>query len=134
MRMPRMRTWHWLIAGALFILLACVVIHLFLDDKIADWANRRAFDADLWRQPDQAAPYSAWPPRLCMVDALLASGRLNGMTESQVLELLGPPDSKSVGLNYYLGPERGFLGIDSETLVIEFGADGKVSRPRIYRD
>ena len=69
-----------------------------------------------------------------MVDDLLASGRLNGMTESQVIAILGPPDSRSIGLSYYLGPERGFIRIDSETLIVEFGADGKVSRPHIYRD
>jgi hypothetical protein len=70
-----------------------------------------------------------------MVDDLLASGRLKDMTESQAIELLGPPDSKTVSFSYYyLVPERGFIRIDSETLVVEFGMDGKVSGARIYRD
>jgi hypothetical protein len=72
-----------------------------------------------------------------MVHDLLASDRLNGMTKSQVIELLGPPDapySERLGLSFYLGPERGFMGIDSETLIVEFGVDGKLSRARIDRD
>jgi len=69
-----------------------------------------------------------------MVDDLLASGRLNGMTETQVFEFLGPPDGKRLGFSYYLGPERGFMRIDSETLIVEFSAKGTVSRARIYRD
>jgi hypothetical protein len=134
MKFQQMSTRHWRIARALAVALLCVLIPLILSGTIADWTHRRAFDADLWKKRDQTAHHSDWPPRLCMVDDLLARGRLKAMTESQVIDLLGPPDSKSLGFSFYLGPERGFMSIDSEILVIEFGTDGKVSRQRIHRD
>jgi hypothetical protein len=58
-----------------------------------------------------------------MVDDLLASGRLNGLTEGRVIELLGPPGGKLPGFYDHLGPERGFIRIDSEGLLVEFGSD-----------
>ena len=82
-----------------------------------------------------------WPPRLCMVDDLLSSGRLDGLTRKQVVDLLGPPadqnfpaGAQSCDIHYYLGPERGFIRIDSEWLFITFGDDGKVNRYWLYRD
>ena len=82
-----------------------------------------------------------WPPRLCMVDDLMSSGKLDGLTSQQVVELLGPPHDKSFpfgctqcDIHYYLGPERGFIRIDSEWLFITFGKDGKVTRYWLYRD
>jgi hypothetical protein len=82
-----------------------------------------------------------WPPRLCMVDDLMVSGRLMGMSSNQVVELLGPPHDKSFpfgavncDIHYYLGPERGFIRIDSEWLFLKFGPDGKVNRQWLYTD
>jgi hypothetical protein len=37
-------------------------------------------------------------------------------------------------LVYLLGPERGLIRIDSETLVIRLGPDGRVSDYRVVRD
>ncbi len=124
-----------LIIDTFCALVVCLVVWFFFGASIEEWTHRRRFDGELWTR-DLAADYSDWPPRLCMVDDLLARNRLNGMTSRQVVELLGPPDRNYPGfaVEYYLGPERGFLRIDSETLVIEFGSDGKVSRQKIHRD
>lgn len=114
---------------------------LFGSEAIKDRWHRRAFDAALWRRQELTKYDPQWPPRLCMVDDLIGRRVLRAKTEAQVIELLGPPTDRMVlpgtsacQLSYYLGPERGPFGIDSETLCIEVGTDGKVSRPWIHRD
>jgi hypothetical protein len=37
-------------------------------------------------------------------------------------------------LVYWLGPERGYMSIDSEWMVLRLGKDGKVAECRIVRD
>jgi hypothetical protein len=94
----------------------------------------RPFDAALWRQVNTADN----PVRLNMVEWLVRSGRLDGLTRSQVLELLGQPDGgpyfREWDLVYWLGPERGLMGIDSEWLVLRIGSDGRVAEYRVVRD
>jgi hypothetical protein len=95
----------------------------------------RRFDAVAWRGVQRTDDET----RLQMVDALLRSGRLNGLTRPQVVALLGPPDSGDYfrdrdNLVYWLGPERGIMRIDSEWLVIRVGPDGRVSRYELARD
>ena len=126
-------------------------IWCFFGSSIDNWLHQRKFDtvlwkADIWDNKKKQYIYDdAWPPRLCMADDLMASSRLLGMTKSQVIDLLGPPDQKSdfignrqrfIGatFSYYLGPERGFIRIDSEALILEFDADDKVSSQYIYQD
>ena len=52
--------------------------------------------------------------------------------------MLGSPKDhgyfKEYDLVYWLGPERGFLRIDSEWLAISFGEDGKVNEYLLVRD
>jgi hypothetical protein len=73
-----------------------------------------------------------------MTDDLVNSKKLNGLTRQEVLTLLGEPPKteyfKEYELVYYLGPERGFMRIDSEWLVLKFGTDGRISRAVIARD
>jgi hypothetical protein len=133
-----------LTAFTLLVVGGCVVLpmsYLVFSSLIDDWRHRRAFDVDLWRRQEVSQHDPHWPPRLCMVDDLLARGQLCGKTETQVVELLGLPTDKMVlpgttgcQISYYLGPERGPFGIDSEALCIAFGTDGKVSRQWIHRD
>jgi hypothetical protein len=117
------------------------VLWLFGSAAIEDRLHRRAFNADLWRRQEFTKHDRHWPPRLCMADDLIDRRILNGMTEVQVIELLGPPTDRMIlrgtstlQISYYLGPERGPLGIDSEALCIEVGTDGRVSRSWIHRD
>lgn len=114
---------------------------LVFGDTVAEWMHRQSFDAAAWRNQESTEHDVMWPPRLCMVDDLMASGRLHGLTSNQVIELLGPPEpagfpagAAGSDIHYYLGPERGFFRIDSEWLFLKFGDDGKVSHQWLYRD
>src|SRR5215212_8180343 len=89
---------------------------------------------------------AAWPDerqvqhgvRLKMADRIVATKMLTGKTRAQVVEMLGEPPPtgyfKSWDLVYYLGPERGFMGIDSEWLVVKLDGQGRVSDYRTVRD
>lgn len=122
---------------ATFVLLfAMIVFRPTLDNF---W-HRQAFNAEEWKDSKKSG-HTMWPPRLCMIDSLMDSRQLNGMASNQVIDLLGPPADKSFpygasqcDVHYYLGPERGFMRIDSEWLFIKFGEDGKVKRTWLYKD
>ena len=120
--------------GVLLFGVGLIFVWLTSGSDIAKWRNRRTFDAAVWRSDnssDITKPYTydrSWPPRLCMVDDLLASGLLNGLTKEQVIELLGPPNSEQTfEFYYYLGPERAVIRLDNEFLVVKFNVEGKVS-------
>ena len=61
--------------------------------------------------------------RGCMVDDLLERHELRGMTRAEIVALIGEPDSTrdfpEYDLVYWLGPERGLVGTDSEYLVMK---------------
>ena len=61
--------------------------------------------------------------RGCMVDDLLDRHELRGMTREQVIGLIGAPDSvrdlTDFDMVYWLGPQRGLIGTDSEYLVMK---------------
>jgi len=73
-----------------------------------------------------------------MVDDLTATRRVHGLTRAELLTLLGPSDQigkwRDWDLVYWLGPERGFMRIDSEWLVVKFDSSGRVASYRIVRD
>jgi hypothetical protein len=77
-------------------------------------------------------------PRLRMADALLRSEVLLGKPRAEIEAMLGPPTStdkfRDSGLVYWLGPERGFISIDSEWLTLNFDQAGKVRDARIVTD
>jgi hypothetical protein len=101
-----------------------------------DRCTAREFDPRIWSDTIQA--YSPAAPRGCMVDDLLRRHSLLGATRSEVEELLGKPTTTSYfqeyDLVYYLGPERSFVGIDSEWLVLRLDGAGRVSERRILTD
>jgi hypothetical protein len=76
--------------------------------------------------------------RLQMVDDLLASGRLIGLTRAEVIATLGvPPQTnyfREYDFVYWLGLQRGFAGIDSEWLVIKLDDDGRVREAKLVND
>jgi len=128
-------------ALAVFGLPCLPVLWVIGSEVFQDWWHRRAFDADQWRHQELSEYDPQWPPRLCMADDLIVRRILLGKTEAQVIALLGRPTDRlpTAGtsaclLSYYLGPERGPFRIDSETLCIEVGTDGKVGRQWIHRD
>jgi len=69
--------------------------------------------------------------RGCMVDDLLDRHELRGMTRAQVIELIGEPDATrdlpEYDLVYWLGPERGLIGTDSEYLVMKVDKANRVT-------
>jgi len=145
-RLPRSTTKGWIIATAVAVgSLACYVLLVsalfFVPPLIEEWRHRQGFDARLWQKQGNSGHDSRWPPRLCIVDDLLASARLSGRTEDQVIELLGPPNDRlaAIGgegreISYCLRPERGAFGIDSESLRIKFGPDNTLDRVWVHRD
>lgn len=92
----------------------------------------RAFDKAVWSDRSQEAA------RLAMADRIVARRLLDGKSRAEVTAMLG--DQKEPGfftdwdLVYWLGTERGFVGIDSEWLVVRFDANGRVAEYQIVRD
>jgi hypothetical protein len=93
----------------------------------------RHFDPSLWS--NSRTPASV---RLRMADDLVDNKKLIGLTRQEVVVRLGEPPKteyfKEFDLVYYLGPERGFISIDSEWLVLKLGPEGRVKRATIARD
>ena len=105
----------WIVIVVSFVALLSAVAH----------ARNRRFDPAIWRAT--SAPN---PARLEMVDDLLESRQLIGVRQSQVDDLLGKPEinrSSSTEYVYYLGPERGFISIDDEWLVVKIANGHAVS-------
>lgn len=118
---------------------AAVMAYLFLWPVLEDRLHRQPFDAQAWRGAVSAeSANSAWPLRLRMVDDLLERHPLQGMTRQQVVALLGEPGRtgsfRDWDMVYWLGPERGFIRIDSEWLLLRLDAGEKVVEYRIARD
>jgi hypothetical protein len=94
----------------------------------------RAFDPVAWNDARQIEGGVRQP----MADRLIAWKSLLGLTRAEVVRLLGEPLSPGGyfggDLEYYLGPERHFISIDSECLVIRLGPDGRVISTRIATD
>ncbi|MCP3732348.1 hypothetical protein M9978_18155 [Sphingomonas sp. MG17] len=116
--------------GLLSIVVALVIGYGF----VTGYLPIRPFDSGLWRQ----ARTTDNQVRLRMVEWLVRSGRLDGLTRAQVVKLLGRPDGgpyfRDWDLVYLLGPERGLIGLDSEWLVLRIGSDGRVAEYRVVRD
>jgi hypothetical protein len=99
--------------------------------------GHRDFDPAVWNDPTR----SLEPPylRSCMVDDLLAQGLLLQKTEAEVITLLGTPEPPEHGFNDYdlvfvLGPERGFISIDYEWLLLNLDDQGRVKEALLMTD
>ena len=120
--------------GCWLALLATIALLVVGYGFATDYLPIRPFDAAQWRQVQTADNHV----RLRMVDWLVRSGELDGLTREEVVELLGPPDGgpyfRDWDFVWWLGPERGFTSIDSEWLVLRIGSDGRVAEYRVLRD
>jgi hypothetical protein len=106
-----------------------------------EYLARTEFEALAWQESARPAQlFMRDATRLRMIDDLLDRYDLVGMTRSRVTALLGEPEDGSGDdryqfpgwdLAYYLGPERGLLGLDSEWLAIRLDEDNRVSEYRI---
>lgn len=95
-----------------------------------------AFDSKTWQDQEQVhqKPY----PRRGMADNLLQERALHGKTREQVAQMLGEPTNTEYFADYdvvyWLGPQRGFLAVDSEWLVIRFDDSDRVTEYEIKTD
>jgi len=119
----------------------CFAGFILLGSPIENYLNQEDFDAKVWRESGGKPEDFNWPPRLKMIDSLMEQKLLDGLTREEVIQLLGPPDSDNWAaatnpdkITYYLGPERGFISIDSEMLSINFDENDRVKEYRIWRD
>jgi hypothetical protein len=103
-------------------------------DTIQEHLRRCPFDAVAWKSEEALTN----DVRIRMVDDLLLRRSFRGMTREQVAAIIGVPDKteyfKEWDLVYWLGPERGFIGIDSEWLVFRLDRQQKVTDLRIVKD
>lgn len=94
------------------------------------------FDSKSWKDPAQfdQEPF----PRRTMADDLVGDRALQGKTRAEVIELLGEPTQteyfRDWDVVYWLGPQRGFLAMDSEWLVIRLDESGRVREAKITTD
>ncbi|MFB9324553.1 hypothetical protein ACFFSY_01190 [Paenibacillus aurantiacus] len=89
---------------------------------------RNQFDQTAWfDEPDQ---------RSGMVEDLIHTYELIGMTENGIIQLLGKPEHKqdepARQFVYYLG--RAGLGVDDRLLRLDFNANGEVEHHEITHD
>jgi hypothetical protein len=129
----RMRTF-FITGVAVTICVIAVVAWFFFGDTIQERLRRRPFDAAAWRGEKTLTN----DVRIRMVDDLLRRHNFRGMTRDQVTAIAGEPDTtgyfKEWDLVYWLGPERGFMSIDSEWLVFRLDRQKIVTDSRIVRD
>ena len=135
---------HWrkliVVVGILSLIAASPFLLLFgsiAADALKERSNRLSFDAAAWKA-SLSAPTETEPIRLRMVDDLLHRHKLVGMTHDELTALIGTPPKtdyfRDYQFVYWLGPERGYMSIDSEWLAVRFGPDDRVSEARIVRD
>ncbi len=117
----------------LSVVLALAAAALFAGGSWFVLRPGRHFDPSLWGNSRTSASV-----RLRMADDLVDNKKLIGLTRQEVVARLGDPPKteyfKEFDLVYYLGPERGFISIDSEWLVLKLSRDGRVERAAIARD
>jgi YD repeat-containing protein len=94
------------------------------------------FDPLAWQDRRKASSREA--VRIRMVNNLLSRYELKGLSREEVVRLLGEPDDtasfREWDMVYWLGPERGFISIDSEWLVLRLDEQGRVTECRIVSD
>ena len=88
------------------------------------------FNSSKWKNWEESEV--EWSLRWDMLNSLRNNYELKGMTKSEILELLGEPDSQSISeFSYYLGMAKS--GIDTGTLTITFDETGKVTNYNVKR-
>ena len=109
---------------------------LFPPGPEARCAGHARFEASAWRDSVQA--FGPLAVRGCMVDAFLAQRNFHDRPRAEVVALLGEPRPtdyfREYDLVYWLGPERGLMGIDSEWLVFRLDGQGRVADYQIVTD
>lgn len=98
------------------------IIFVVASPSINNYFSRTDFDSDKWKNWEMTE--DTMTLRWDMVDDLEDDYKLDGMTEEEVIKLLGEPGAKStIEWTYDLGMAR--RGIDTGTLCLTFES-GKV--------
>jgi hypothetical protein len=131
------RKYLWIGLIVVGVMIATVVGGLgwgFYGEEIKERLNRKRFGQISW----QAGQSRTNVTRIQMVDDLLRRHSFNGMTRDQVTAIIGEPDQteyfKDWDMVYWLGPERGYMSVDSEWLVFRLDDQKKVVEHKIVRD
>ena len=100
-----------------------------------DYTNRMEFDSRTWKHHNTSKQE---PQRIRMIDSLLEHKDLIGMHYSDIIDLLGQPEDtayfKNWDMVYWLGPERGYISIDSEWLVLRYDQNKTITEYRVVTD
>ena len=122
--------------GLCLLLLALFFAGFLFRDSPEDYVSRRNFDPVAWQ--DSTRVFSEETIRLQMIDDLLRRHSFEEMTRSGVVGLLGEPEDTpyfhEYDLVYWLGPERGPFGIDSEWLIFKLDSNGTVKELKTATD
>jgi hypothetical protein len=126
-----------MIAIVAFFLGRPILRFLYYQSGLERYLHQERFDTNAWRNHTlQGNPM--WPTRLRMVDDLLKRHLLDGRSREEVEGLLGPALHTTLfpdwDLAYRLGPERSFIRIDSEWLVVRLDSSGRVREYRLTVD
>jgi hypothetical protein len=93
------------------------------------------YAASLWHVDLDGTTFNT---RYRVADGLELSGRLKGMTKAEVTGLLGPPPPTDKfdehDLVYVLGPERSWISLDYEWLLVDFDSTGRVLDVTVVSD
>ena len=139
MKKPRIRTVlvAMLVGGAAALALPYLLVAWAIAYEAGgEYLGRTFFDSSAWQ--DSARVLSQDPVRIRMVDDLRERHRLDKMTRAEVIALLGEPDKtpyfREWDMVYWLGPERGLMGIDSAWLVLRLDEHQQVVEHRVVTD
>ena len=116
--------------------LLCIAIYVyfnFLDDGV----DRIEFDSNVWK--NAPAEFSLESTRLRMVDNFLDEHDVVGMSQDQIVQLLGEPDDtlyfNTYEMVYMLGQETdSYFAIDSQWLLFDIDELGQVASCDIRAD
>jgi SmpA / OmlA family len=125
-----------IVIGIVFLLFTSPIWLTVTNLVYEDWKFRLPFDSLTWKE--SLTKESPEPVRLRMIDDLLRKHALVGMRRSEVISLLGTPPAtgyfREYDFVYWLGPERGFFGIDSEWLAVKFDSENRVLKASVVSD
>ncbi len=118
------------VVGLLVVFLASTITYGFKTGHLPV----RPFDSDRWKRVERVDDQA----RIHMIEHLMWSGKLDGLSRGELVALLGPPSDTAYFREhdyvYRLGDERSLFSIDSEWLVLDVDASGRVSRYEVVRD
>jgi hypothetical protein len=120
---------------AIALVVTIPALMLFFVTWLQEYSRRIPFDSVVWRTQIENIGDDT---RIRMLDDLFRQVEFLGMPRAQVTDILGEPRKteyfSEYDLVYWLGPQRGFMGIDSEWLVFRLNEDKKVAEYRIVTD